>query len=158
MPLASALSVPCTIPIGFGQARNEHGHLEKFPHIGSVYIGKNVEIGANVSIDRAVFGTTSIGEGTKVDNLVHIAHNVQIGKHCEIICHVGIGGSTRIGDRTTLSLGVVTKDNITIGSDVLVGLGAVVTKDIPDNTIVAGNPARDIEELKRYLKFIKENI
>ncbi len=144
--------------VGFSQDRNERGEWEKFPHLGGVYIGKNVEIGSNVSIDRAGLDNTTIGEGTLIDNLVHVAHNVQIGKHCEIICLSGIGGSAKIGDNTTISLSVCIRDYITIGSNVLVGMGSVVTKDIPDNTIVAGNPAREVSELKRYLEFIRRNI
>lgn len=141
--------------IGFGQERNECGELEKFPHIGGVHIGRNVEIGSNVSIDRGTLTDTVIGEGTMIDNLVHVAHNVKIGKHCEIICLSAIGGSVEIGDYSTISLNVCIRDGVIVGNNVLVGLGAVVTKNVPNNTTVAGNPAREINELRKYLKFIK---
>lgn len=143
---------------GFGYERNELNELEKFPHIGGVNIGKNVEIGSNTSIDRGSLIDTQIGEGTKIDNLVHIAHNVRIGKHCEIIANAMIGGSVIIGDFTRIAPGAQIMNGIKIGNNVLVGLGAVVTNDIPDNTIVAGVPSREINEFKRYLKFIKDAI
>lgn len=143
---------------GFGFDRDEKNELEKFPHIGGVLIEKNVEIGSNTSIDRSSLSNTEIGEGTKIDNLVHIAHNVKIGKHCEIIANVMVGGSVVIGDYTRIAPGAQIMNGISIGKKVLVGLGAVVTKDIPDNTTVAGIPARDINEYKKYLKFIKNNI
>lgn len=143
---------------GFGYERNEKNELEKFPHAYGVYIGKNVEIGSNTSIDRGSLSNTEINEGTKIDNLVHVAHNVKIGKHCEIIANAMIGGSVTIGDYSRVAPGAQIMNGISIGKNVLVGLGAVVTKDIPDNTIVAGMPARDINEFKKYLKFIKKNI
>lgn len=143
---------------GFGYERDEKNELIGFPHLGSVYIGKNVEIGSNTSIDRGSLSNTEIGEGTKIDNLVHVAHNVKIGKHCEIIAHAMLGGSVVIGDYTRIAPGAQIMNGLTIGKNVLVGLGAVVIKDIPDNTVVAGVPARKIDEFKRYLKFIKKNI
>ena len=143
---------------GFGYERNERNELEKFPHIGSVYIEKNVEIGSNTSIDRGSLSNTVIGEGTKIDNLVHIAHNVKIGKHCEIIANVMIGGSAIIGDYTRIAPGAQIINQVSIGRNVTVGLGAVVTKDIQDNMTVAGVPARETNEFKRYMNFIKKNI
>jgi len=143
---------------GFGYERNEKNELERFPHIGGVFIDKNVDIGSNTSIDRGALSDTEIGEGTKIDNLVHVAHNVKIGKHCEIIANVMLGGSVIIGDYSRIAPGAQIFNGIKIGKNVLVGLGAVVTKDIPDNTVVAGSPAREIDEFKRYLKFIKDNI
>ncbi len=129
---------------GFGYYPDREGELYKFPHVGGVVIEDDVEIGSNTSIDRGALGNTVLGEGTKVDNLVHIAHNVIIGKHCRIICHVGIGGSVRIGDRAYLGIGALVKNQKTIGADALIGMGAVVVKDVPANTTVIGNPARPI--------------
>ncbi|GAG21041.1 unnamed protein product, partial [marine sediment metagenome] len=143
---------------GFGYDRNEKNKLEKFPHICGVYIRKNVEIGSNTSIDKGSLSNTEIGEGTKIDNLVHIAHNVKIGKHCEIIANAMVGGSATIGDYTRIAPGAQIMNGVSIGKNVLVGLGAVVTKNIPDNTIVAGVPARKINDYKKYLKFVKNNI
>lgn len=142
---------------GFGYARNEENKLERFPHIGGVIIGKNVEIGSNTAIDRAALSNTEIGEGTKIDSLVHVAHNCKIGKHCSIAGVCAFGGSTILGDYSTFATGVVTRNGITIGKNVFVGVGAVVTKDIPDGMTVMGVPAREIEEFKRQLKFVREN-
>ena len=143
---------------GFGYERNENKILEKFPHLGTVIIEDFVEIGSNTSIDRGSLSNTKIGEGTKIDNLVHIAHNVRIGKHCEIIANAMLGGSVIIGDYTRIAPGTQIINGVSIGKNVLVGLGAVVIKDIPDNTTVAGVPAREINEYRKYLKFIKNNI
>jgi len=144
--------------IGFGQERNEHRELVKFPHLGGVHIHKNVEIGSNVAIDRGTLDDTVIDEGTMIDNLVHISHNCKIGKHCSIASGTEFGGGTILGDHATVATGVVTRDGgITIGKNAFVGLGAVVTKDIPDNMTVMGVPAREINEFKRYLKFLKDN-
>lgn len=143
---------------GFGYERNEIGELEKFPHIGGVVIGDNVDIGANTCIDRGTIDDTIIGDGTKIDNLVHIGHNVKIGKHCLIIANAMIGGSTIIGDHVHIAPGVQIMNKVKIGDNVVVGLGAIVVKDIPSNTTFIGNPAREIEEFKKVLRFIKGGI
>ncbi len=96
------------------------GVHNKIPQVGTVEIGDNVEIGAGVTIDRATTGTTVIGEGTKIDNLVQIAHNVIIGKHCLIVAQVGIAGSTTIGDYVTLGGQVAVSDHTTIESGTMV--------------------------------------
>ena len=129
---------------GFGYERDESGHLEKFPHLGSVVIDDSVEIGANTCIDRGTLGNTMIGFGTKIDNLVHIAHNVSVGAHCVIVAHSMIGGGTSIGDFSWIAPCACIRDGLSIGKRTLIGMGAVVTKDVPDNTIVYGVPAKPV--------------
>lgn len=129
---------------GFGYESDENGILVQFPQIGGVIIEDNVEIGANTCIDRGALGDTIIREGAKIDNLVHVAHNVVIGKNCRIICLVGIGGSVEIGDGSFVGISASIKNQKKIGKNVTIGMGAVVTKDIPDNTTVIGNPARPL--------------
>lgn len=122
--------------------------LVKFPHRGDVIIEKDVEIGANTCIDRATLEgkATLIGEGTKIDNLVHIAHNVKIGKHCLIVAGTVIGGGVIIGDRCYIGIGAMIKNKVKIGNDVTIGMGAVVLHDIPDGWTVVGNPAKRLEK------------
>ncbi len=129
---------------GFGYEPDEDGTLVQFPQVGGVIIEDNVEIGANTCVDRGALGDTIIREGAKIDNLVHVAHNVIIGKNCRVICLVGIGGSVEIGDGSFVGISASIKNQKKIGKNVTVGMGAVVTKDVPDNTIVIGNPARHL--------------
>ena len=131
---------------GFSYERNDKGELEKFPHFGGVIIEDAVEIGSNVSIDRGTMDNTIIGQGTKIDNFCHIAHNVVIGKHCMIIAQSMIGGSTKIGDYSWIAPCACLKDGINVGRNVVVGMGAVVTKDIDDNCVVVGMPARVVRK------------
>ncbi len=130
---------------GYGYVQYEGRH-EKIPQTGIVDIGDCVEIGANVTIDRATTGITHIGEGTKVDNLVQIAHNVKIGKNCLIIAQVGISGSTVVEDNVTLAGQAGIVGHISIGEGAVVGAQAGVTKSIPPRTIVSGYPARPHKE------------
>lgn len=127
--------------VGFGYERNEVGEFEFFPHLGGVIIEDNVDIGANTAIDRGTLANTVIGSGTKIDNLVHISHNVTIGKNCAIIAHAMIGGSTIIGDDSWVAPTTSIRDGLHIGKNTVIGLGAVVLKNIPDNEIWFGNPA-----------------
>lgn len=127
---------------GFGWIRLDDGTLEKFPHAGNVIIEKDVEVGNFTCIDRAAVGSTVIGEGTKIDNLVHIAHGVKIGKHCLIVAGAIIGGSVEIGDYSYIGIGAMVKNKVKIGKNVMVGMGAVVIADVPDNCTVVGNPAK----------------
>jgi UDP-3-O-[3-hydroxymyristoyl] glucosamine N-acyltransferase len=131
---------------GFSYERQDDGSLQKFLHYGGVEIQDNVEIGSNTCIDRGVFNNTIIGQGTKIDNLCHIAHNVVIGRDCLIVAHSTIGGGVKIGDRTFVGIGAMIKDGLTIGSDCIIGMGSVVINDVPDNATVAGNPAKIIRE------------
>ncbi|MBI2069087.1 MAG: UDP-3-O-(3-hydroxymyristoyl)glucosamine N-acyltransferase [Elusimicrobia bacterium] len=131
---------------GFGYMADEQGNQMPFPHMGAVVIEDGVEIGANVCIDRGALDDTLIKYGTKIDNLVHVAHNVVIGRNCLIVCLAGIGGSVVIGDNSYIGLSAVIKNQKKIGSGVMIGMGAVVVKDVPDNATVVGNPARLLEK------------
>ena len=127
---------------GFGYSREPGGRAEKFPQIGGVVIGDDVEIGSNACIARGALVDTAIGRGTKIDNLVHIAHNVKIGEDCLIIAHAQIAGSVQIGDRCWLAPSCTINTGVSIGDDAMVALGSVVVRDVEPGTFVAGNPAR----------------
>lgn len=129
---------------GFGYQRNEKGEFEKFPHIGGVVIKDHVEIGANTCIDRGALGNTIIEEDAKIDNLVHIAHNVRIGKHTAIIANTMIGGSTSIGEYSWIAPSVCIRDQLILGNRVTVGMGSIVTKNIPDGETWLGAPAKSM--------------
>ena len=133
---------------GFGYARDRGTH-HKIPQIGGVKIEDDVEIGANVTIDRAALGVTRIGRGTKIDNLVQIGHNVDIGENCIIVAQVGIGGSTRVGNDSVLAGQVGLVGHIKIGNRVVIAAQSGVTKDIPDDTTIFGYTAREIHKAKR---------
>ena len=133
---------------GFGYAK-ERGVHRKVPQIGGVKIEDEVEIGANVTIDRAALGVTRIGKGTKIDNLVQIGHNVDIGERCIIVAQVGIGGSTKVGDDAVLAGQAGLVGHINIGKKVVIGAQSGVTKDIPDQTTAFGFPAREIRKARR---------
>jgi UDP-3-O-[3-hydroxymyristoyl] glucosamine N-acyltransferase len=133
---------------GFGFAMVK-GVQKKIPQIGSVTIEDDVEIGANVTIDRARFDRTVIGEGTKIDNLVQIAHNVITGKNCVIVAQAGVSGSTVLGEGVILAGQAGIVGHIRIGDRSLVHAQAGVTKSIPANTKVSGYPAKVHSEAKR---------
>jgi UDP-3-O-[3-hydroxymyristoyl] glucosamine N-acyltransferase len=142
---------------GFGYSRDPSTNkLHKFPHYGGVIIESNVEIGSNVCIDKGTLGNTVIQEGTKIDNLVHVAHNVNIGKNCLIIANTMVAGSVNIGDNSWIAPSANIINGISIGSNCTIGMGAVVTKNVPDNEVWTGSPARPIEEYKKQLKNIKK--
>jgi UDP-3-O-[3-hydroxymyristoyl] glucosamine N-acyltransferase len=135
---------------GFAYERLEDTlELERFPHIGGVVIGNNVEICSNCSIARGSLSDTIIGDGTKLDALVHIAHNVEIGRHCALTAGTIIGGSTRVGDMCWTGLNSTIKHKVKIGNKVIIGSGASVINDIADEDIVAGVPAKSIKHKVR---------
>ena len=133
---------------GFGFASSESGH-RKVPQVGRCVIGDDVEIGANTTIDRGSIGDTVIGEGTKIDNLVHVGHNVQIGKHVLIIAQVGISGSCTIGDGAVLAGQAGIGGHLTIGAGARVAGQAGVIGDVPAGETVSGYPARPHREALR---------
>ncbi|HDN98147.1 MAG: UDP-3-O-(3-hydroxymyristoyl)glucosamine N-acyltransferase [Candidatus Omnitrophota bacterium] len=127
---------------GFGFATVKGVH-HKIPQIGTVEIGNDVEIGSNVTIDRARFDKTYIGNGVKIDNLVQIAHNVYIGDNTIVVAQVGISGSTVIGKNVIIAGQAGIIGHITIGDNAIIGGKAGVTKDVPPNVHVTGFPARE---------------
>jgi len=134
---------------GFGYVKDEEkGTWVDFPQIGGVSIGKNVSIGSNVVIDRGALDDTVIGEGTKIDNLVHVAHGVKIGKNCLIIACAEISGSVKIGDNVWVAPNSSVRENLQIGNNSLVGIGSVVIRDIPDDSVIVGNPGKPISRTK----------
>ena len=136
----------CTIGgVGFGYEMNETGTYEVIPHIGNVVLHADVEIGNNVCIDRAVLGSTELHEHVKVDNLVHIAHGVKIGKNSLVIAHAMVAGSVTIGENAWISPASAIRQKLNIGNNTLVGMGSVVVKDVEDGTTVAGVPAKKLE-------------
>jgi UDP-3-O-[3-hydroxymyristoyl] glucosamine N-acyltransferase len=139
---------------GFGYIWDGKQHA-KIPQLGSVEIEDDVEIGANVAIDRASLGKTIIKKGTKIDNLVQVAHNVSIGENSIIVAHVGIAGSATIGSNVVLAGQVGVKDHINVGSNVMAGGQTGITKDVPDNMLIMGTPHmphREWMKLQNYLK------
>ncbi len=126
---------------GFGFVKNEDDTWTNFPHFGKVVIGDQVEIGSNTCIDKGALGDTIIGKGTKIDNLVHIAHNVKIGENCLIIADAMLGGSVTIGENTWVAPSSSIKNGLTIGANALIGMSAVVTKNVEPGVTVVGNPA-----------------
>lgn len=135
---------------GFGFVRTPLG-IQKIPQIGTVSVGDDVEIGANAAVDRAVLGVTSVGDSTKIDNLVQLGHNVVVGKECFIVSQVGVSGSTKIGDRSTLAGQVGVAGHLKIGDNVTVGPQSGVAKDIPDNVTCGGSPCVDGKTFLRTL-------
>ncbi len=126
---------------GFGYERNDSGALESFPHIGGVIIEDDAEIGSNTCIDRAALTDTIIKRGAKIDNLCHIAHNVQIGEDAAVIAGSMVAGSCKIGDRAWLAPGAMILNKIDVGADATVGFGALVVKSVAEGETVMGVPA-----------------
>jgi UDP-3-O-[3-hydroxymyristoyl] glucosamine N-acyltransferase (EC 2.3.1.-) len=139
---------------GFGFATVKGLH-HKIPQIGTVVIEDDVEIGANVTIDRARFDKTIIGRGTKIDNLVQIAHNVVVGENSIIVAQAGISGSTVIGNNVTLAGQAGLVGHITIGDGAIVAAQAGVTKSVPPNTMVSGYPAREHESARKVIACVQ---
>ena len=133
---------------GYGYVLDAGVH-RKVPQVGNVVIGDDVEIGANVTIDRGALGATTIGRGTKIDNLVQIAHNVVIGENCIVIAQVGIAGSTKLGNYVILAGQVGVAGHLKIGNHVTVGAQSGLMYDIPDGEKWMGTPARPDRDFKR---------
>ncbi|MFC2061249.1 UDP-3-O-(3-hydroxymyristoyl)glucosamine N-acyltransferase [Elusimicrobiota bacterium] len=140
---------------GFGYSTQKGKHL-KIPQVGGVIVGNDVEIGSNVCIDRGSPGDTVIGDGTKIDNLVQIAHNVRIGKSCLIISQVGIAGSTIVEDYVVLAGQAGVVGHITIGEGARIGAQSGVTHDIEPGQVASGYPATEHRKARRLNALIKK--
>jgi UDP-3-O-[3-hydroxymyristoyl] glucosamine N-acyltransferase len=161
---------------GFGFAPQPDGSYQKIPQIGNVVIENNVEIGANTVVDRAVMGSTIICEGVKLDNLIQIAHNVEIGKHTVMASQTGVSGSTKIGEKCVFGGQVGLAGHINIGNEVKIGAQSGIAKSLKDGSEIIGSPAipirnwyrssvifgklpdmyRDISQLKKDISELKE--
>jgi UDP-3-O-[3-hydroxymyristoyl] glucosamine N-acyltransferase len=135
---------------GFGYVLDEGRH-RKILQLGNVIIGDDVEIGANAAVDRGALGSTVIGEGTKIDNLVHVAHNVTVGRHCIIMGQAGFAGSTRLGDYVIVASQTGIADHLKIGNQAMIGAKSGVMRDIPDGGRVVGIPATPDKQFKRQV-------
>jgi UDP-3-O-[3-hydroxymyristoyl] glucosamine N-acyltransferase len=130
---------------GFGFARRADGSHQKIPQVGRVVIEDDVEIGAQSAIDRPAVGETRIGRGTKIDNLVQVAHGVKIGQHALLAAQAGVAGSTSLGDAVVMAGQSGAAGHLRLGRGVVVSAKSAVTKDVPDGRHVAGIPARDVD-------------
>jgi UDP-3-O-[3-hydroxymyristoyl] glucosamine N-acyltransferase len=139
---------------GFGWAFLD-GRLVKIPQIGIVTLGDDVEIGANTCVDRAQTGVTSIGTGTKIDNLCQIGHNARIGEHTAIAAFAGLAGTTTIGDYVRVGGQSAFPGHTTIGNRVIIGGGSHVWGDVPDGAFVSGQPAQDHRSWVRLQAYIR---
>lgn len=139
---------------GFGYQPSPRGHL-KVPQIGRVVLQDEVEIGANSTIDRGALRDTVIGEGTKIDNLVQIAHNVVIGRHCIIVSQTGISGSTTLGDFVMLGGQVGVIGHVTIGDAAQIAASSNVKDDVPPGVRWGGSPAKPVREWFREINTLK---
>jgi UDP-3-O-[3-hydroxymyristoyl] glucosamine N-acyltransferase len=121
------------------------------PQVGHVILQDDVEIGANVTIDRGALGPTTIGKGTKIDNLVQIGHNVSMGEHCLVVAQVGVAGSTKIGHNTTLAGQVGIAGHLKVGNHVTIAAQSGVMHDVPDGEKWLGAPAQPDRQAKRQM-------
>lgn len=131
--------------VGFGYEWTDDGWQLR-DHDYGVVIGDSVEIGANTVVHRGRWRDTKIGDRTKIDSLVFVAHNVQIGQDCLIVANTMIAGSVTIGERVIVGGGAQLKQGVTVGDDAMIGLGAVVLADVPPGAVMVGNPARHLRQ------------
>jgi UDP-3-O-[3-hydroxymyristoyl] glucosamine N-acyltransferase len=139
---------------GFGFTINAQGEQEKIPQIGNVVLEDDVEVGANCTIDRATLGSTIIRKGAKLDNLIQVGHNAEVGEHTVVVSQTGIAGSSRIGKYCMIGGQVGIAGHLTIGDRVKVAAQSGIGSNIPDDAIVQGSPAFAIGDYKRsYVLF-----
>lgn len=143
----TSVGANCTIGLpGFGYERDDDGSWFRMPHIGRVAIDRDVEIGSNTCIDRGTLGATSIAAGVKIDNLVHIAHNVVIGARSLIIANAMLGGSARIGADCWVAPSVSVLNQLSIGDNAVIGMGAVVIRNVDPSATIVGNPGKPLSK------------
>jgi UDP-3-O-[3-hydroxymyristoyl] glucosamine N-acyltransferase len=135
---------------GFGYVQDQNVH-RKVPQVGTVLIHDDVEIGANVTIDRGTIGPTVIGRGSKIDNLVQVAHNVVIGEGCLLVAQVGIAGSSKLGNFVTVAGQAGIAGHLKVGDNVTIAAQAGVMNDIPEGQKWLGAPARPDRQMKRQM-------
>lgn len=141
---------------GFGFSKEANGEVVKFPHIGSVQIGNNTEIGSNTVVDRGALGDTVIGNGVKIDNLVHVAHNVLIRDNAYIIANSMLGGSVEVGTGAWIAPSVSILQQLSVGANSTIGVGSVVTKNVPQDETWTGSPAKPLDEFLLLNKKLKQ--
>jgi UDP-3-O-[3-hydroxymyristoyl] glucosamine N-acyltransferase len=139
---------------GFGFLMGRGGHV-KVPQVGRVIIQDGVEIGAGTTIDRGANRDTIIGEGTKIDNLVHVGHNVEIGRHCVIVAQTGISGSVTLQDFVVLAARVGVNDHVTIGEGAQIAAISIVKDDVPPGAVWGGTPAKPVKQWFREMKTLE---
>lgn len=141
---------------GFGFAPNTENEYSKVAQIGNVILEKNVEIGANTTIDRATMGSTIIRQGVKLDNLIQVAHNVEIGEHTVIAAQTGIAGSTKIGKNCMIGGQVGIIGHLKIGDNVKIAAQSGISSNLKNNEIVQGSPAFSISDYKRAYVYFRQ--
>jgi UDP-3-O-[3-hydroxymyristoyl] glucosamine N-acyltransferase len=139
---------------GFGYAQDAERRYTLIPQVGTVVIGDDVEIGANTTIDRATLGATRIGRGTKLDNCIHIAHNVEIGEDVAMAAACFIAGSSKIGNRVLMGGTIGMADHLTVGDDAVILGDTGVTRDVAPGAVVGGHPARPRMEYHRSMAVV----
>lgn len=140
---------------GFGFAPSSEGVYHKIPQIGNVEIADDVEIGANTTVDRATMGSTRVGKGTKLDNLIMVAHNVEIGEHNVFASQTGVAGSTKIGSHCMVGGQTGFSGHIHVGDRVMIGAQSGIPADLPDGSQVMGYPAVGLKEFYRTTAYIR---
>jgi UDP-3-O-[3-hydroxymyristoyl] glucosamine N-acyltransferase len=139
---------------GFGFVPQEGEELKKVPQVGNVIIEDNVEIGSNTTIDRATLGSTVIKKGAKIDNLIQIAHNVEIGSRTVVAAQSGISGSTKVGSNCVIAGQVGIAGHLQIGDNVKIAAQSGLGANVNDNEIIQGSPAYNVREYqKSYIYF-----
>ena len=133
---------------GFGYVNLPSGDTIRLPHLGSVHIGRGAHIGSHVAIDRGTLDNTFIGENSRIDNLVHIAHNVHVGAGAMVIAGAEVSGGALVGDGAWIAPQASVREHVTIGEKATVGLGSVVVRDVLPGSTVAGVPARELSSEK----------